>query len=143
MAMPNRDYLFYISLWEENKPHGFVFCRNFQFPSCAMLPSDAGFTYWFSQNCMPAAGQHWLPNIIRYFCQNLHFCSCAMLPSEEHFLWQCPTGITYFISPYGRKISHMDLFFAGISNFQAVLCYPQMLDLLTGSPRTACQQQET
>ena len=37
----------------------------------------------------------------------------------------------------------MDLFFVGISNFQTVLCHPQMLDLLTGSPRTACQQQET
>ncbi len=23
----------------------------------------------------------------------------------------------------------MDLFFAGISNFQAVLCYPQMMDI--------------
>ena len=75
MAMPNRDYLFYISLWEENKPHGFVFCRNFQFPSCAMLPSDAGFTYWFSQNCIPATGflAALATNIIKYFCQNFHF----------------------------------------------------------------------
>ncbi len=90
-AMPNRDYLFHISLWEENKPNGFVFCRNFQFPSCAMLPSDDGFTYWFSQNCMPAAGNlaALATYIRRYFCQNLHFLKYAMVfPNTGFTYWQ-------------------------------------------------------
>ena len=36
----------------------------------------------------------------------------------------------------------MDLFFAGISNSQTVLCYLQMLDLLAGYLRITFTQQD-
>ena len=78
-----------------------------------------------------------------FFAKISSYKAVLCYPTEEHFIWQCQAGITYFISFYGRKASQMDLFFAKISSFKTVICYPQMMDLLTGSPRTACQQQET
>lgn len=57
MALHRRVYLFYIPLWGYTKPDGIIFFKNFLFLSCAMVSSDAGFTYWFSQNCMPATGK--------------------------------------------------------------------------------------
>ena len=125
MAMPNRDYLFYISFWGESKPHGFVFCRNFQFPNCAMLPSDAGFTGWLSQNYIHTAGCLAAIGYLLYkvFLQEFPFFEVcyALLSSDTGYYWQTVHKGYKPWTPFWEMAASSKQFFARIWIF--FLCY--------------------